>query len=99
LKEINRQTLDFDSLKVRFEEYRTRTEKRFKTVKYLSEKISYSFRQESRYYGLVIRNDNKIKRGLTLRNAWLTIRTPLIGLGLFYLGNVAAQNNWITIKF
>jgi hypothetical protein len=99
LKEINRQTLDFDSLKVRFEECRTRTAKRFSTVKDLSGKISFSFRQESKYYGLVIKNDSKIKKGLSLRNAWLTIRTPLIGAGLFYVGYRAGVNNWITLKF
>jgi hypothetical protein len=99
LKEINKKTLDFDSLKVRFEELQTRTEKRFNVIRTITKKISLTYREESKYYGLVIKNDAKTKRRLTIKNVWLNIKLPVIGLGLFYLGNVAAQNNWIILKF
>ena len=91
--------MDFDSLKLRFKELSINSRNTLQTTKAISKEIAKSYQEESQYSGIVIKNYLKIAKGLTFQVVWLKIRTPLVGLVLFYLGNVAAQKNWIVIKF
>ena len=99
LRSINQTYVDFDSLKLRFKELSINSRNTLQTTKAISKEIAKSYQEESQYSGIVIKNNLRIKRGLNLQVVWLKIRTPLIGLALFYLGNVAAQKNWVVIKF
>ena len=99
LRNINQQSIDFDSLKIRFRELATNNRNSLTTIKSISKQVFDNCNEESKYSGIVIKNDAKIKRGLNLRNVWLQIRTPLVGIGLFYLGYKAGVNNWITLTF
>ena len=99
LRSINQTYVDFDSLKLRFKELSINSRNTLQTTKAISLEIAKSYQEESKYSGIVIKNYLRIKRGLNFQVVWLKIRTPLIGLALFYLGNVAAQKNWIVIKF
>lgn len=91
--------MEFDSLKLRFKEISNNNYNTLQTAKAISKEITKTYKEESHYSGIVIKNNLKIKKGLNLQIVWLKIRTPLIGLGLFYFGNLAAQKNWIVIKF
>lgn len=91
--------MEFDSLKLRFKEVTNNAYNSLQTAKVISKEITKTYKEESHYSGIVIKNNLKIKKGLNLQIVWLKIRTPLIGLGLFYFGNLAAQKNWIVIKF
>lgn len=99
LRNINQQSIDFDSLKIRFRELATNNRNSLTTIKSISKQVFDNCNEESKYAGIVIKNDAKIKRGLNLRNVWLQIRTPLVGIGLFYLGYKVGVNNWITLTF
>lgn len=99
LRSINQTYVDFDSLKLRFKELSINSRNTLQTTKAISIEIAKNYQEESKYSGIVIKNYLRIKRGLNFQVVWLKIRTPLIGLALFYLGNVAAQKNWIVIKF
>ena len=99
LRSINQTYVDFDSLKLRFKELSINSRNTLQTTKAISLEIAKNYQEESKYSGIVIKNYLRIKRGLNFQVVWLKIRTPLIGLALFYLGNVAAQKNWIVIKF
>lgn len=99
LRTINQTYMEFDSLKLRFKEVTNNTYNTLQTAKAISKEITKNYQQESNYSGIVIKNNLKIRKGLNLQIVWLKIRTPLIGLGLFYFGNLAAQKNWIVIKF
>ena len=99
LRHINQTYMDFDSLKLRFKELSINSRNTLQTTKAISKEIAKSYEEESQYSGIVIKNYLKIAKGLTFQVVWLKIRTPLVGLVLFYLGNVAAQKNWIVIKF
>lgn len=99
LRSINQTYVDFDSLKLRFKELSINSRNTLQTTKAISLEIAKNYQEESKYSGIVIKNYLRIKRGLNFQVVWLKIRTPLIGLALFYLGNVAAQKNWIVINF
>lgn len=98
LRHINQTYIEFDSLKLRFRELSINALNTMQTTKAITQEISKSYDLESQYSGIVIKNNLRIKRGLNLQVIWLKIRTPLVGAALFYLGNVAAQKNWIVIK-
>lgn len=99
LRAINQTYIEFDSLKLRFKELSVNARNTLQITKTISKEIYQNCNEASQYSGIVIKNDSRIKRKLSVQIVWLKIRTPLIGLALFYLGNVAAQKNWIVIKF
>lgn len=93
LVEINRQSIDFDSLTVRFRDLTRLTNTRLHTIQLLSNKLSEIYREESKLNLIIIQNDKKTQKRLFIKIIWQKIKIPVFSLAMFYTGYLAGQSN------
>ncbi|MFC0181446.1 hypothetical protein [Pseudarcicella hirudinis] len=87
-----------DSLRLRFELLKLSSKSSLENARNIGTQIFQICDDDMKTAGIIIANDKKIRKRLNLKLVLQYIKAPLIGAGLFYLGNLSAQKGWITIK-
>ncbi|MFD1817615.1 hypothetical protein [Pseudarcicella hirudinis] len=84
-----------DSLRIRFELLKLSSKVSLEKAKVIGSQIFQICDDDMKTAGIIIANDKKIRKRLNLKLVLQYIKAPLLGAGLFYLGNIAAQKGLI----